>query len=120
MLHAGPLDPRALIDAVESAGYKASTELAEDRLVAERQRRLARRGRLLALAVALTAPALAIAMFAPDFPGKAWVLPRWPAPGLAVVGWEFHAGARRTAFGDGDDGHVDLTRIDRGDRAQLL
>ncbi len=78
---------------MESAGYKASTELAEDRLAAQRQADLARRSRLLALAVALTAPALAIAMFAPDFPGKAWVLAALATPVWLIVGWEFHASA---------------------------
>jgi P-type Cu+ transporter len=93
VLHVGALDPRALIDAVEAAGYEASAELDEDRQAAERRADVTRRGRLLALAVALTVPAVAVAMFAPSFPGKAWVLAALATPVWLIVGWEFHASA---------------------------
>ncbi|MGB6987199.1 MAG: cation-translocating P-type ATPase [Candidatus Aquilonibacter sp.] len=93
VLHGGALDPRALIDAVEAAGYEASTELDEDRLAAERRAGVERRGRLLVLAVVLTLPALAIAMFAPDFPAKPWILAALATPVWLIVGWEFHAAA---------------------------
>ena len=93
VLHTGPLEPSALIDAVERAGYQASTELDEDRQAAERRADVERRGRLLAVAVALCAPTVLIAMFAPDFPGKAWVLAALAVPVWLVVGWEFHASA---------------------------
>jgi P-type Cu+ transporter len=93
VLHRDALDPHRLIDAVEQAGYEASTELDEDRLVAQRKADLARRGGLLALAVVLTAPSLAIAMFVPDFPGKAWILAALATVVWLVVGWEFHASA---------------------------
>ncbi len=93
VLHAGAVDSRALIDAVAAAGYEASTELDEDRLAAERRADVERRGRLLILAVALALPALVIAMFAPDFPGKPWILAALATPVWLVVGWEFHASA---------------------------
>ncbi|HEX8806862.1 MAG TPA: cation-translocating P-type ATPase, partial [Candidatus Aquilonibacter sp.] len=93
VLHAGAVDPAALIDAVEQAGYEASAELDEDRLAAERRADLLRRGRLLTLAVVLTVPALVIAMFAPEFPGKAWVLAALATPVWLVVGYPFHASA---------------------------
>ena len=93
VLHAPALDAHALIDAVEAAGYAASTELDEDRQAAERRADVARRGKLLGFAVAFTVPAVAIAMFAPDFPGKAWVLAALATPVWLVAGWEFHASA---------------------------
>ncbi len=93
VLHAGPLDPEALLEAVKQAGYEASADLDEDRLAAERRADVVRRGRLLTLAVTLTAPALVIAMLLPDFPGKAWVLAALATPVWLVVGWEFHASA---------------------------
>ena len=99
VLHAGELDPAALIGAVEAAGYDASPELDETRLAHERRRELARRGRLLALAMALTAPALVLAMFVPGFPAKPWVLATLVTPVWLVVGWEFHAGALRALRG---------------------
>ncbi|MGA7570593.1 MAG: cation transporter, partial [Candidatus Aquilonibacter sp.] len=93
VLHEGSVDPHALIAAVERAGYQASTDLDEDRQAAERQADVVRRGRLLALAVALCVPTVALAMFAPDFPSKPWVLAALAFPVWAVVGWEFHRSA---------------------------
>jgi P-type Cu+ transporter len=91
--HGDALPTRALIDAVEAAGYQASAELDEDRLAAERRTDVERRGRLLALAVALTVPAVGVALFAPGWVGKAWVLAALATPVWLVVGWEFHASA---------------------------
>ncbi len=93
VLHGATVDPRSLIAAVEQAGYEASAELDEDRLAAERRADLTRRGRLLRLAVVLTVPALALAMLAPAFPAKAWILAALATPVWLVVGWEFHASA---------------------------
>ena len=93
VLHEGSVDAQALIAAVERAGYEASTELDEDRQATERQADVVRRGRLLAFAVALCIPTVALAMFAPDFPFKAWVLAALAFPVWAVVGWEFHRSA---------------------------
>jgi Cu+-exporting ATPase len=92
VLH-GALDPQALVQAVERAGYEASTELDEDRLAAEREADLRRRGRLLGLAVALSVPTIAIAMFAPAFPREGALLAALTLPVWAIVGWEFHRGA---------------------------
>jgi Cu+-exporting ATPase len=92
VLH-GALDPQALVQAVERAGYEASTELDEDRVAAEREADLRRRGRLLGLAAALSVPAIAIAMFAPAFPGEGALLASLTLPVWAIVGWEFHRGA---------------------------
>ena len=95
VLH-GALDPQALVQAVERAGYEASTELDEDRLAAEREADLRRRGRLLGLAVALSVPTIAIAMFAPAFPREGPLLAALTLPVWAIVGWEFHRGALAT------------------------
>ena len=95
VLH-GALDPQALVRAVERAGYEASTELDEDRLAAEREADLRRRGRLLGLAVALSVPTIAIAMFAPAFPREGALLAALTLPVWAIVGWEFHRGALAT------------------------
>jgi Cu+-exporting ATPase len=92
VLH-GSLDPHDLVAAVERAGYEASTELDEDRFAAERLAELQRRGRLLALAIALTVPTVAMAMFAPDFPAKNALLAVLALPVWLVVGWEFHRAA---------------------------
>jgi Cu+-exporting ATPase len=92
VLH-GSLDTRDLLAAVERAGYEASTELDEDRFAAERAADLRRRGIVLALAIALTVPAVGIAMFAPDFPGRNLLLAAFTLPVWLGAGWEFHRGA---------------------------
>ncbi len=92
VLH-GSLDTRELLAAVERAGYEASTELDEDRFAAERAADLRRRAIVLALAIALTVPAVGIAMFAPDFPGRNVLLAALTLPVWLGAGWEFHRGA---------------------------
>ena len=99
VLH-GSLDPQTLITAVERAGYAASTELDGDRRQSERSQELGRRGRLLALAVALTVAVVAVAMFAPAFPAKDALLAILALPVWLVTGWEFHRGAL-AALGSG-------------------
>ncbi len=91
--HEASVDPRVMITAVELAGYAASTELDPDQQAADRQTAMAQRARLLAMAVALCVPTVALAMFAPDFPFKAWVLAALAFPVWAVVGWDFHRSA---------------------------
>ncbi len=93
VLHGTQTDPRALIDAVERAGYEASTEFDEDVRAEEQEADLRSKQRLLVLAVTLCVPTVAIAMFAPEFPGKAWVLGALALPVWAVVGFEFHRSA---------------------------
>jgi P-type Cu+ transporter len=95
VLHEGSVDRHALVAAVEQAGYEASTQLDEDRQAAEREAEVVRRGRLLTLAVALCVPTVALAMVAPDFPFKAWILAALALPVWAGVGWEFHRSALR-------------------------
>jgi Cu+-exporting ATPase len=92
VLH-GSVELHDLVAAVERAGYEASTELDEDRFAAERLAELRRRGRLLVLAIALTVPTVAIAMFAPDVPARNALLAVLALPVWLVVGWEFHRGA---------------------------
>ncbi|MDE2481419.1 MAG: cation-translocating P-type ATPase, partial [bacterium] len=91
--HDATVAPEALIAAVERAGYGATAELDADREERERAEELRRKRTLLVLAVALATPTLALAMFAPEFPGKGWLLGALALPVWAVVGWEFHRGA---------------------------
>lgn len=91
--HGAGVDPRALVAAVERAGYEAGTEPDEDRQYAEQRAEVARRGRLLAFGIALCLPSAALAMFAPDFSYKAWVLAALTLPVWAVVGFAFHRNA---------------------------
>jgi P-type Cu+ transporter len=93
VLHKDAVDPSALIAAVEGAGYGASTALDEDVRAEEARLEVRRKGWLLVLAVALCVPTVAIAMFAPDFPGKSWLLCALALPVWAVVGYDFHRGA---------------------------
>ncbi len=93
VMHDESVSPQRLIEAIERAGYGATDEIDADREARERETELRRKRRLLVFAVALAAPTMLLAMFAPEFPGKAWLLGALTLPVWSVVGWEFHRGA---------------------------
>jgi Cu+-exporting ATPase len=95
VVHDGSVGSLALIEAVERAGYEASAQIDEDREAAARAKEARQMLVLLVLAIVLSVPAMLLAMFAPDFPYKPWVLALLAVPVWAVVGWEFHGRALR-------------------------
>lgn len=91
--HRASLDIHALIQAVEGAGYEASAEIDDDADRVARETALARRTMVLGGALVLAIPTMLLAMFAPEFPYKAWVLASLAIPVWAIGGWDFHRGA---------------------------
>ena len=89
----GAADAGALIAAVEEAGYEASTELDEERQAREAAAELQANGRMLVLALLLCVPTLALAMLAPAFPFKNWLLALLTLPVWLGVGFSFHRSA---------------------------
>ena len=92
VVHVPGVSDAELIRAVEAAGYGASAAADAEDDSAQRAE-VRRKGRLLALAVALFVPTLVIGMFIGPFPGREWILGLLTLPVWAVVGWEFHRGA---------------------------
>jgi len=95
VVHDASVAPLALIEAVERAGYEASANVDEDREALERDRTRRRMLVLLIVAIALGVPTMLLAMLAPDFPMKTWLLAALTVPVWGVVGWEFHGKALR-------------------------
>lgn len=93
VFHDASVPASALVAAVESAGYEARADVAED---VEQQRRvsdLARKRRLLIFGIFLCVPVVVLAMFVPDFTAKPWILFALTLAVWGVVGWEFHRSA---------------------------
>ncbi|HZZ64867.1 MAG TPA: cation-translocating P-type ATPase [Candidatus Baltobacteraceae bacterium] len=92
--HDASVPHTALIQAVQQAGYGAAiapASLTEDS--GARDALIARKRRLLVLAIALFVPTLVLGMAPIDFPGRAWVMFALTLPVWSIVGWEFHRGA---------------------------
>lgn len=91
-----------LVAAVQHAGYEAVPTGGDERAAAdadarERERDVARKRRLLVLAIALFVPTMILGMAVPGFAGKDWVMLALTFPVWSVVGWEFHRSALAAA-----------------------
>lgn len=98
--HAPSVAAETLEAAIAKAGYGAHAIVADtppDDDDARRASELVRKGRLVGLGIALGVPLLVLAMFAPDFPAKAWLMFALALPVYALVGFDFHRGALATA-----------------------
>jgi len=96
--HGPTVDGRALIAAVEAAGYGAAVAESAgpegaDQDAQRREAEIARRRRLLVVGIALSAPTVILGMFAPAFPYKDWLMLALTLPVWAIVGSDFHRGA---------------------------
>ncbi|HEY8296808.1 MAG TPA: heavy metal translocating P-type ATPase [Candidatus Baltobacteraceae bacterium] len=94
--HDPQIGPRELVAAIESAGYRAAplaADAAPDADAVRRDAELARKRRLLVLALALFVPTLVVGMLLPPFAGREWLLFALTTPVWLVVGSAFHRGA---------------------------
>jgi len=93
--HDPGIDPKALIAAVESAGYGALPvrDASGDEDARQREAEIRRKRRLLVLSIVLFVPTLVLGMGPIDFAGKDWVMFALTLPVWLVVGAEFHRGA---------------------------
>jgi Cu+-exporting ATPase len=90
--------PQRFFDAVAEAGYSARLATADSaaagrEMVEERRQRAAALRRLMRISIALSAPVVALSMFAPPFPGRNWILLLLTFPVWIYCGKDFHAGA---------------------------
>lgn len=93
--HAPGVDVRALVAAVEGAGYGAGPARSEstDEDARRRDAEIRRKRGLLILGVALFIPTLVLGMTPISFAGKDWLMFALTLPVWGIVGWEFHRGA---------------------------
>ena len=93
--HDPGIDAKALIAAVESAGYGALPvrDAISDEDARQREAEIRRKRRLLVLSIVLFVPTLVLGMAPIDFAGKDWVMFALTLPVWLVVGAEFHRGA---------------------------
>jgi Cu+-exporting ATPase len=99
--HEANVQPLSLITAVEKAGYGAAVargEALDDADAARRDREIVQRGRLLALAIALSVPVVVLGMAVPAFAYKDWLMGALTLPVWSIVGWTFHRGAIKSAL----------------------
>ncbi|SET77449.1 heavy metal translocating P-type ATPase [Nonomuraea wenchangensis] len=88
------LDPRALVEEVEKAGYSAALPAPPDEEEAEKEEPPDELRRRLITAIVLSVPVVAMAMIPPlQFPNWQWLSLTLAAPVVVYAGWPFHKAA---------------------------
>ena len=93
IVHDAHVSTEALVTAVQRAGYEAQPPLRDDVEQSRRVADLRVKRHLLAIGAVLCAPTVVLAMFAPEFSGKTWLLFALTLAVWLVVGWHFHRSA---------------------------